>query len=335
MNSAPALGLELSGGLLEPVAPGIPWRAQAARPLPKFPPAPETDDIQIVLSFDVEEHYRIEAAAGLAIGSELKAHYARRLEVSTRWLLDQLGPRDIKATFFVVGQVARQNPALVRAIHRDGHEIASHSWDHRRVHHFRPDSFRNDVRRSKDVLEQIVGEEVVGFRAPTFSIVQQTSWAIDVLAESGMAYDSSIFPVHHDRYGMPRAPRVPFLAQGAQEVLLELPPATLRLFGTNLPVGGGGYFRLFPSFLLAMALRQLRQCKPAVATLYFHPWEFDPGQVRLPLARMNGFRTYVGIGSSRNKLNRLLEKSRFCCARDVAARLQRRRGCLPRWNVTV
>src|SRR6185437_13345643 len=126
-----------------------------------------------------------------------------------------------------------------------GHEVASHSWDHQRVHNFTPATFRADVRRSKDALEQVTGEEVVGFRAPTFSIVRPTLWAIDELAELGMRYDSSIYPVRHDRYGMPDAPRWPFLARGETRTLLELPPATWRVLGMNLAVGGGGYFRLF------------------------------------------------------------------------------------------
>src|SRR5581483_7457642 len=140
------------------------------------------------------------------------------------------------------------------------------------------------------------GRPVLGYRAPTFSVVKQTAWAIDTLVECGFAYDSSIFPVWHDRYGVPGAPRAPFRARGLDHEILELPPATLRLLGMNLPVGGGGYFRLLPLFFLKWALRQVRRrCDPAVATLYFHPWEFDPGQPRLPLGRLSRFRTYVGL----------------------------------------
>src|SRR5262245_47376545 len=313
MSPTDGFALELTSTALAaaPDTADISWRTNAA-------PVVEPAEPQVVLSFDVEEHYRIEAAAGLDIDADLKAHYAKRMDVSTRWLLDQLGERNIKATFFIVGQIARHNPSLVRAIHRDGHEVASHSWDHRRVHVFTPESFREDIRRSKDALEQVSGEKVVGFRAPTFSIVRETGWALDVLAESGMEYDSSIFPVRHDRYGVPRAHLLPFLARGSRHTLLQLPPATLRLFGMNLPVGGGGYFRLFPLFLLKWGLRQLRAARPAVATLYFHPWEFDREQARLPLKRLSGLRTYVGVRKSARKLNRLLLDNRFTQARDAA-----------------
>src|SRR5213078_4593766 len=144
-------------------------------------------------------------AAGLAVTPSLEAHCCERLDVSTRWLLDLLGEAGVQATFFIVGKIAQKNPDLVRRIARAGHEVASHSWDHRRVHHFTPEQFREDVRLSKDALEQITGEAVAGYRAPTFSIVRQTGWALDVLAEMGLRYDSSVYPVRHDRYGVPDA----------------------------------------------------------------------------------------------------------------------------------
>jgi polysaccharide deacetylase family protein (PEP-CTERM system associated) len=290
--------------------------------------------MQIIMSFDVEEHHRIEAAAGLAVDPALKAHYSERLVPSTQWLLDELNCRGIRATFFVVGQIARDHPGLVRAIHRAGHEIGSHSWDHRRVHNLTPSSFREDVRRSKDAIEQVTGEAVLGYRAPTFSIVRQTAWAIDVLAEMGMLYDSSVYPVRHDRYGVPRAPRSPFLAKGETHDILELPPATLRLLGINVPVGGGGYFRLLPLFVMESALRQVRRhCQPPVATLYFHPWEFDPQQARLPLKPLNRLRTYVGISRSRERLSTLLAKHRFVRAVEVAKRLDSERTMLPQFDL--
>src|SRR5262245_46815595 len=141
-----------------------------------------------ILSFDVEEHWRIEAAAGLSFAGDRRDYYAGRVGEPTRWLLDQLAHFDQKATFFLVGQLARQQPDLVRDIHRAGHEVAPHSWDHRRVHHLSPEEFREDVRMSRDVLEQITGTAVAGYRAPTFSIVRQTGWALDVLAELGFRY---------------------------------------------------------------------------------------------------------------------------------------------------
>jgi len=212
-----------------------------------------------------------------------------------------------------------------------GHELANHSWDHRRVHRFTPESFREDVRASKDALQQASGVEVVGFRAPTFSIMRETAWAIDILAELGMRYDSSIFPVRHDRYGVPDAPRTPFVVQGESNELLELPPATWRCFGWNLPVAGGGYFRLFPLFVMERGLRQLKRLPDSAGMLYFHPWEFDPEQPRLPLGRMSKFRTYVGMNRTRPRLTKLMGRHSFVRAIDVVKTLEARNGALPRF----
>jgi polysaccharide deacetylase family protein (PEP-CTERM system associated) len=282
----------------------------------------ETKQPRVILSFDVEEHWRIEAASGLVLSEERKRYYDGRVAEPTYWLLDQLARLEMRATFFVVGQLAQQQPQLVRAMHAQGHEVASHSWDHQRVLNLNPDSFRQDLRRTKDTLEQIIGAAVVGYRAPTFSVVKQTAWALDVLAEEGFLYDSSIYPVRHDRYGVPEAPRWPFHAAGRQHSILELPPARLDFAGLRLPMGGGGYFRLFPLVLIKWALGQIaRRGDPPVAVLYFHPWEFDPEQERLPLGRLSRWRTYVGIRRSRPRLVRLLEGCNCVRAVDVAREL--------------
>ncbi len=295
----------------------------------------EAASSHIVLSFDVEEHHRIEAAADTAINPELRTHYSERLEPSTRWLLDQLEAAEAKATFFIVGEIARDNPDLVKAIHRAGHEIASHGWDHRRIVAMTPTSFRTDVRQCKDALEQVTGEEVRGYRAPTFSLMRQTAWAVDILVELGYRYDSSIYPVRHDRYGVPEAPRGPFVAHGPEQSILELPPATLRFFGMNAPMGGGGYFRLFPLWLTKWAMRQMRSQTPGVAMLYFHPWEFDVAQRRLPLRRLSAFRTYVGLRRTRARFLRLLENRRFMRAWDVAQNLDPVTSDLPQFLLAI
>jgi polysaccharide deacetylase family protein (PEP-CTERM system associated) len=260
----------------------------------------------VCFTFDVEPHDRIEAAAGLSCPPDLRRAYARSMDACTRWLLDTLGEFDAKATFFVVGQVAVTHSRLIRDMAEAGHEVACHSWDHRRVHHFTPATFRRDVRRAKNTLEQTAGQAVVGYRAPTFSIGRETAWAIDVLADEGFRYDSSVFPVRHDRYGVPDAPRFPFHIRGQEHSLLELPPATLGLRGFNLPAAGGGYFRLFPPMIMRTAVRQAEKNPNGVPVLYFHPWEFDPGQPRLPLGRVSRFRTYVGIKWSRGRLRDLV-----------------------------
>ena len=286
--------------------------------------------MRIVLTFDVEEHFRIEAAAGLGVGPAFREHCLDRVGESTRWLLDALARAEVRATFFVVGQIAEQHPRLIRAIAAAGHEVASHGWDHRRVLTMSPAEFRDDVRRSKEALESAGGVPVVGYRAPTFSVMRRTAWALDILAELGVEYDSSIYPVRHDRYGVPGAPRTPFVARGERETILELPPATLRVAGVTLPMGGGGYFRLFPLWATEWAARQTAaHCQPPLAVLYFHPWEFDPGQDRLPLRGLNRPRTYVGLGRTQGRLSKLLARHRFCRATDVVAELNRDRDRLP------
>ena len=300
---------------------------------PGRPAALAAERVPTVLSFDVEEHHRIEAAAGIEVSSGSKADYRRRMARATGWILDRLAARDIGATFFVVGQIAEDDPGLIRAIAGAGHEVASHGWDHRRILAMDPSGFREDLRKSKDALEQAAGSAVVGYRAPTFSLVRKTAWAVDVLAELGFLYDSSIYPVRHDRYGILQAPRGPFVARGDRGEILEIPPATARVAGVNVPVGGGGYFRLLPGPLFRAALLLSRRDPTVGATmLYFHPWEFDPDQPRLPLGRASGFRTYVGIRHSRGRLDRLIAGRRFLRAVDLAERLRENRDALPRFR---
>jgi polysaccharide deacetylase family protein (PEP-CTERM system associated) len=288
-----------------------------------------------ILSFDIEEHDRIEAAAQVKCSPEVVEEYARRMESTTRKLLEILAESNTMATFYIVGQIAETHPKLVREIADAGHEIGTHSHTHKRVHRFNPQTFAEDIRISVEKLEQASGQEVSGFRAPTFSVVRKTAWAIDVLAEQGLTYDSSIFPVRHDRYGIPDAPRTPFIAVGQDREILELPPATYRFLGQNLPVAGGGYFRLLPLAAMRAGLSQLqRKTSPAVGMLYFHPWEFDPDQPRLPLGRVSKFRTYVGIHKSVQRLTSLLESYRFRRAIDVVNELHAIRDQLPRFRVS-
>ena len=276
----------------------------------------------MILSFDIEEHDRIEAAYGLDIDHALRVEYAERMESATRRLLDQLARHQTLATFFIVGEIARTHPHLVRDIHAAGHEIASHSHAHENIHRLTPVAFHHDLVASKDGLEQLIGEPIVGFRAPTFSITRRTAWAIDILAEAGFRYDSSIFPVRHDRYGVVDAPRTPFIVTGNQHSLIELPPATLKLGSYHLPVAGGGYFRLFPPALMRWGIAQQQRLPGGVAMLYFHPWEFDVGQPRLPLKRLSRWRTYVGIRQTTARLDALLQRYRFQRAIDIVESLR-------------
>lgn len=284
-----------------------------------------------LFSFDVEEHHRIEAATGIDCSPSLRDEYARRMEDCTRWLLDCLARNNARATFFIVGEIARSHPKLIADVAQAGHEVASHGWDHRRVHRFTPKEFAADCRQVKDALEQASGQAVVGYRAPTFSVMRETAWAIDELVDAGFQYDSSIFPVRHDRYGVPDAPRVPFRVRGIQQSILELPPVTYRVAGMNLPAAGGGYFRLFPPAILRAGVRQALAEPTESAVLYFHPWEFDPDQPKLPLKKLSRWRTYVGIGRSRGRLSKLI--GRFGSGRmiDSAQRLQSKK--LPEFDL--
>lgn len=286
----------------------------------------------VAFSFDIEEHHRIEAAVAYECPLPLKHDYAQRMETCTRWLLDVLAEFNAKATFFVVGEIAVTHPTLIQDMAKAGHEVASHSWDHRRVHRFTPETFREDVRRSQEALENVTGVKVVGFRAPTFSVMRETAWAIDVLAECGMQYDSSIFPVRHDRYGVPEAPRFPFVVRGATQSLLELPPLTYGVGSYNLPVAGGGYFRLFPPQVMRAGIRQTLAQPTGQPVLYFHPWEFDPTQPHLPLKRLSRFRTYVGIRRSRGRLRRLL--ARYGSVRMIDRLAVLDRATLPTFTLT-
>jgi polysaccharide deacetylase family protein (PEP-CTERM system associated) len=280
---------------------------------------PQKRSLHIALSFDVEDHHQIEAGAHLSIDPSLAAHCRARLEPATHWVLEKLADRGIQATFFVVGEIGHRHPKLVRDICRNGHEVGCHGWDHKSLRRHTRQSFREDLARNKDILEQATGEAVEGYRAPSFSISQHTPWAIDELASLGFLYDSSIYPIRHDRYGMPQAPRTPFRLHGLEQSILELPPATLRFRGMNFPVGGGGYFRLLPTFLVEHALAQARrELRPAVVTLYFHPWEFDRRQLRLPLGLLSQFRTYAGVFRNRARFVSFAKKHLFVRAVDVA-----------------
>jgi polysaccharide deacetylase family protein (PEP-CTERM system associated) len=291
---------------------------------------PAHKSANVVLSFDIEEHDRIEAASSLTRGANAGV-YAQRMEATTRTLLEILASQQRLATFYIVGEIAISHSKLVQDIAAAGHEVASHSHQHHSILRMTPQSFREDLRQSRVALEQASGQKVVGFRAPTFSIVKQTAWALDVLAEEGFAYDSSIFPVRHDRYGVPDAPRGPFIASGATASILELPPVTWRMLWQNLPVAGGGYFRLFPPFFMRRGLRQTLNMPAPLGMLYFHPWEFDPGQPKLPLKKLSKFRTYVGIAKSIPRLKRLLETYPGRRAIDVVNDLKQE--ALPRFKL--
>jgi polysaccharide deacetylase family protein (PEP-CTERM system associated) len=231
-------------------------------------------------------------------------------------ILDESG---VKATFFVLGWVAERFPALVAGIAEAGHEVASHGYAHRLVYDQTREAFRADVRRAKGLLEAASGAPVHGFRAPSYSITPQTLWALDVLIEEGYRYDASIFPIRHDRYGIPLSPRHPYVLPRDAGSLVEAPASTVRWGPLNLPVAGGGYFRILPYAWTKWGIARInsREARPAI--FYMHPWEVDPSQPRLSAGRLGRFRHYRNLNKTEARLRRLLGDFRFAPLRDVLA----------------
>ena len=256
------------------------------------------------LTVDVEEYFQV-AAFDQTIPRQEWDSRTSRVEMNTGRVLDLFAEQGAKATFFVLGWVAERHPGLVRRIVSEGHELASHGYDHTRVHQFTPEQFRADVTRTKAMLEDLGGVAVRGYRAPSYSINRRNLWALDVLQETGHAYSSSIYPIRHDLYGMPDAPRFPFRLK--PEGILEIPVTTVRLGERNLPCGGGGYFRLLPYPAFRWMLRRVNETDRQAGLFYFHPWEVDPQQPRVYGAPLRSrFRHYLNLETMEARLRRLL-----------------------------
>ena len=258
---------------------------------------------------DVEDYFHVNAFEGV-VRREAWGEYAPRINIGLDLLLDLLARHDALGTFFTLGWVAHRHPDVVRRIVAAGHEIASHGYWHRRVTTLDPEGFRDDLCRSKQALEDVSGQEVVGFRAPSFSIVPGREWALDILLEEGFRYDSSLFPIRRPGYGYPSAPTVPHTITRPAGKLLELPPAVLQLPGFRLPAAGGGYFRQFPYAVTRHAFRQIERAGQS-GMFYIHPWELDPDQPRLPVGPVTRIRHYRGLDRTRSRLERLLSDFRF------------------------
>ena len=276
------------------------------------------DRIPCAFTVDVEDYYMVTAFEKNVRFEDWPCHEGRT-SANTDRILDLLDACAVKATFFVLGWVAEREPSIVRAIAVRGHEVACHGYRHRMVTTLEPEEFREDVRRAKALIETISGAPVVGFRAPSWSIVADTMWALDVLIEEGFAYDSSIFPIHHDRYGVPGAARFPHVITRPSGSIREYPPSTLRVAGVNFPVAGGGYLRLYPLWFTRWALRRINRRKRHPCVIYVHPWEVDPGQPRMSCGRMTGFRHYVGLSRTFGKLRVLLREFAFVRLCDLGA----------------
>lgn len=262
------------------------------------------------LTVDVEDYFQV-AALAEAIRYEDWPRMEYRVEKNTDRLLELFDRYSVKCTFFVLGWVAERSPALTRKIAQAGHEIASHGYSHQLVYSQEPQVFREETLRSKKILEDQIGREVNGYRAASYSITAQSRWALDILSEAGFVWDSSIFPVHHDRYGMPGTPHRPYRLQtpaGAE--LTEFPLSTCRLGEYRLPIAGGGYFRLFPYWFSKWGLGSInREGRPFI--FYLHPWEVDPGQPRFKVGLKSRFRHYNNLSRCYGRLERLLNDFEF------------------------
>ncbi len=276
------------------------------------------------LSFDVEEHFQVSAFES-PMRRRHWDQYESRVEGNTDLLLELLGNRRVRATFFVLGWVAERCPSLVRRIASEGHEVASHGYAHELITAQTPVAFREDIRRAKGILESVLSKPVLGYRAPSFSITKDTMWATQILVEEGYSYDSSIFPVLHDRYGVPSAnPEVHQLLT-ASGLLWEVPPSTVRCLGVRVPVAGGGYFRLYPYALLRTLLRKL-EGEGSSLVMYMHPWEFDPNQPRMEGSVVSRLRHYMNLDKTQDRLRALLQDFSFAPIREVFPQTVQRRS---------
>ena len=267
------------------------------------------------LSFDIEEHFHV-AAFDCAARRRHWESQESRVEHNTQVILDMLEKQGIKATMFVLGWVAERHTSLVRRMVEAGHELASHGYGHELITVQTPQIFRDDVRKAKKLLEDISGQPVLGYRAPTFSITKETEWALPILAEEGYQYDSSIVPIVHDYYGIPGANPAIHTLQTESGPLVEVPPSTCDLGGFKIPIAGGGYFRLFPYGLLHKLLRRV-EAKGQPLIMYLHPWELDPDQPRMRGSFLSQFRHYLNLDKVQGRLGQLVQDFSFGPIQDL------------------
>lgn len=256
------------------------------------------------MSVDVEDYFQV-SAFETQVDRKHWDDFECRVEATMDRTLQMFADHNVKATFFTLGWVAQRYPNIIRAICDSNHEIASHGMAHHRATSHTPDQFRKDVSQSKDILEQLSGKQVVGYRAASYSVTRDNLWALDILGEEGYQYSSSIYPIAHDHYGIPEAPRFPFrLKHGG---ILEVPVSTLRFAGKNFPLGGGGYFRLLPYFLSKWGIQRVNSAESLPCVFYFHPWEVDPDQpVMERISSKTRFRHYYNLRNMQKKLEKLL-----------------------------
>lgn len=282
------------------------------------------------LTVDVEDYFHVSALAGSISRADWET-LPSRVDYNTRRLLDIFDGADVRGTFFVLGWVAERHPDLVREIHRRGHEVGSHGTSHKLIYEQTASEFREETKRSKQLLEELTGVRLLGYRAASYSIVRNSLWALDIIAEAGFEYDSSIVPTRHDLYGIPDARTTPHRLQTpAGGSLVEFPPTTYRVWRANIPIGGGGYFRLYPYGLTRHLLRRVNSVEGEPFIFYIHPWEIDPDQPRVRASMRSSFRHYFNLEKTEGRLTRLVREFRFDTVRSV---LEDRGLLLPRHEI--
>jgi polysaccharide deacetylase family protein (PEP-CTERM system associated) len=276
-----------------------------------IPPHRRADEPVVnAMTIDVEDYFHVSVFDGILPRSAWDTMESRVCR-NTERLLDIFSEHDVRATFFVLGWVAERFPDLVHSIAGRGHEIASHGYAHRLIYDQTPAAFREDVRKAKSLLEETSGRRVQGYRAPSYSITPRSLWALDILLEEGYRYDSSIFPIRHDRYGIPVSDRRPYAIERSAGTLIEVPGSTTELGPLNLPVAGGGYFRILPYWWTHWGISRVNRLERLPAVFYLHPWEIDPDQPRLAVGRLGRFRHYRHLDQAETRLRRLLRDFRF------------------------
>lgn len=274
------------------------------------------------LTIDVEDYFHVAALASVCTPERWES-YECRVEKNTDRLLEIFGLHDITATFFVLGWVAERYPALVERIAKMGHEVASHGYSHNLIYQQTPDVFREETIKSKQILEEIIQAPVLGYRAASYSITRESEWALDILVDTGFKYDSSIVPVYHDLYGIPGAPDSPgVIDTPSGATLLEFPPSTIQVMKARIPVGGGGYFRIFPYAVTRKALRYINETERKPFSFYLHPWEIDPEQPRMEVGFRSRFRHYTNLARCEDRLCMLLKEFDFTSMREVLAGME-------------
>jgi polysaccharide deacetylase family protein (PEP-CTERM system associated) len=276
------------------------------------------------LTIDVEDYFQVNAFAACIPRGSWQS-FPIRVDRNTGQILDILDRYGIKATFFILGWVAERLPSLVREIHGRGHEIACHGYGHQLIYQIGPEKFREDIRLAKNILESQIGARVNGYRAPSYSITDRSRWALDILVEEGFTYDSSIFPILHDTYGIPGAKRFPHVIATEAGPLVEFPLTTLAVHlgrrEFHLPIAGGGYLRFLPAGIIRSGIASINQQERQPAVLYFHPWEIDPEQPRIKAGMKSRFRHYLNLHRTEKKLMYLFDNLHFAPMKEVFRQL--------------